>query len=216
MKEKQSLSRKISVEQSQIIKDTKQLALNLIKEIEELKKSGEIKGHKIAELKYKTKELDLEETQTSSTENHEYKPGDLVNVLKFNRTAELIKKQKNKHWIVKMGSLSSQFSEEQFEFIESKKPKKLKSKVTSQIKKRVKGELDLRGLRYEDAKMELDKYIDDCVVTNMPFASIIHGYGTLTLRRLVKTYLDKHSLVKSHRDGEGSEGGQGVTIVNFK
>jgi DNA mismatch repair protein MutS2 len=215
IKEKQSLSKKVSVEQSQIIKETKQLALNLIKEIEEIKKSGEIKDHQIANMKYKTKQLNLEESLESSTKNHEYKPGDLVNVLKFSRTGELIKKQKNK-WVVKMGALSSVFKETDFEFIEEKKPQVLKSKVTSKIKKHVKGEVDLRGLRYEEARIELDRYIDDCIMTNMPFASIIHGYGTLTLRKLVKTYLDSNSLVLKHRDGEGSEGGQGVTVVYFK
>ncbi len=215
MKEKQTLNKRINVEQSQIIKETKELALNLIKEIEDLKKDGEIKTHKIAELKYKTKQLDLEESQTSSTKDHSYKPGDLVNVLKFNRTGELIKKQKNK-WVVKMGSLNSTFTEDQFEFIEEKKPQELKSKFKSLIKKRVRSELDLRGMRYEEAKIELDRYIDNCVLTNMPFASIIHGFGTLTLRKLVKTYLDSNNLVDHHRDGEGNEGGQGVTIVYFK
>ncbi len=215
IKEKQTLSKKVSVEQSQIIKETKDLALNLIKEIEDLKKQGEIKEHHIAELKYKTKQLNLDESQESSTLNHQYKPGDLVNVLKFNRTGELIKKQKNK-WVVKMGALSSTFKETDFEFIEEKKPQVLKSKVTSKVKKRVKAELDLRGMRYEEARIELDRYIDACILANMPFASIIHGYGTLTLRKLVKSYLDSNSLVKSHRDGEGNEGGQGVTVVNFK
>jgi len=89
-------------------------------------------------------------------------------------------------------------------------------RVRSNIKKSVKAELDLRGMRYDEAEISLDKYIDDCLVTNMPFATIIHGYGTLTLRKLVKTYVDKNSHIKSHRDGEGGEGGTGVTVVNFK
>ena len=71
-------------------------------------------------------------------------------------------------------------------------------------------------MRYEEAEMALDKYIDDCLVVNTPYVTIIHGYGTLTLRKLVKTYLDKHSHVKSHRNGEGGEGGTGVTVVHFK
>ena len=216
IKEKQSLSKKISVEQSQIIQETKQLALKLIKELEDMKKEGVIKEHQIADLKYKTKLLDKEEERVSSTKDHVYMPGDLVNILKFNRTGELIKKQKNNHWIVKMGALSSQFDENQIEFIEKKKPQQLKSKMKSTIKKHVRSELDLRGMRYEEAKIELDRYIDDCLVVNMPYATIIHGFGTLTLRKLVKTYLDKNKQVENHRDGEGNEGGQGVTIVYFK
>ena len=50
----------------------------------------------------------------------------------------------------------------------------------------------------------------------MPFASIIHGFGTLALRKMVHDHLDKHPLVERYRDGEGGEGGQGVTIIYFK
>ncbi len=216
MNEKQALRKKINVEQSQLIKETKEMALNLIKEISDMKKRNVIKDHELAELKYKVKNLDLEETQQSTTKNHEYKPGDLVNILKFNRTGELVKQQKNKHWIVKMGGLTSQFAVDQFEFIETKTEKPLKSKMKSHVKKYVSPELDLRGMRYEEARIALDRYIDDCLIGNMPFATIIHGYGTLTLRKLVKEYLSTNTMVKSFRDGEGNEGGNGVTIVNFK
>ena len=115
-----------------------------------------------------------------------------------------------------MGNMRSQFSEDQFEFVEKKKKEEKKAVFKSIRKKAVRGELDLRGMRYEEAKIALDKYIDDCVVTNLPYASIIHGFGTLTLRKLVKEYLSSHKQVHRHRDGEGGEGGQGVTIVYFK
>ncbi|MCK5761933.1 MAG: Smr/MutS family protein, partial [Candidatus Izimaplasma sp.] len=130
---------------------------------------------------------------------------------------ELLKKQKKNNWLIKMGALTSQFAEDQIEFI--KRPNKAiqkPNKIKSNIKKNIKPELDLRGMRYEEAEMALDKYIDDCLIVNIPFVTIIHGYGTLTLRKLVKTYLDKNPHVSSHRDGEGGEGGTGVTVVHFK
>jgi DNA mismatch repair protein MutS2 len=114
-----------------------------------------------------------------------------------------------------MGVLTSQYAEDDFEFIERKTPTKQTVSVVKGVTKQAKAELDLRGMRYEEAKIELDRYIDDCLVTNQPYASIIHGFGTLTLRNLVKQYLDDHPHIASHRDGEGNEGGQGVTIVNF-
>ena len=108
------------------------------------------------------------------------------------------------------------FKESEMEFIEEKQEQVFHSKVISKVRKSVKPELDLRGMRYEEASIELDKYIDDCIMANMPFATIIHGFGTLTLRKLVKTYLDSNNNIVGHRDGEGGEGGQGVTVVNFK
>ena len=213
---KQKYNRKVSIEQSQILKDTKELALNLIKEIEALKEKSTVKDHEIASLKYKTKQLNLSEESISSTTDHVYQPGDVVNILKFNRNGELIKLQTNGRWLVKMGVLSSQYEESEFEFVESKQPSTTTTSSIKGIKKQAKAELDLRGMRYEEAKVELDRYIDDCLVANQPFASIIHGFGTLTLRNLVKQYLDDHPQVASHRDGEGNEGGQGVTVVKFK
>lgn len=214
--QKSELSHKAALRKTKLIKEAQFEANALLKEINELKNRKDIKEHEIAELKYKVKNLDSREIGTSSTEGYEYMPGDLVNVLRFNRNGELIEKRKNGKWTVKMGTLSSELGEDEFEFLEHKKETEVKSFFKGPKKKAVKGELDLRGLRYEEAKMELDKYIDDCIVSNMPFASIIHGYGTLTLRKLVKAYLDKHKGVKSHRDGEGGEGGQGVTVVYFK
>ena len=210
------LKRKASVSKSQIVTDAKYEASELLREIEEMKKNKDLKEHEIAEMKYRIKNLSLEETETSKTKDHTYQVGDLVTVLKFNRIGELIKKQKNKHWIVKMGILNSQFSEDQFEFVERKVKEEPKGTMKSKVVKKAKLELDLRGMRYEEAKFELDKYIDDCLVTHMPQGSIIHGYGTLTLRKLVKNYLDKHTMVESHRDGEAGEGGSGVTVFYLK
>jgi DNA mismatch repair protein MutS2 len=215
--EKRALMKKVAIEESHIIKSTKEEAFNLIKGIEDLRNQGVIKDHEIADIKFKVKSFSVEETKKKPAEKHDYEIGDIVNVLKFNRSAELIKKQKNNRWVVKMGSLTSQFLEEEIEFIEHPKKENNKvSRVRSNIKKSVNPELDLRGMRYDEAETSLDKYIDDCLITNMPFATVIHGYGTLTLRKLVKTYLDKNTNVKSHRDGEGGEGGTGVTVVNFK
>lgn len=217
IEEKRELKGKIAVEQSQIILDTKQEALNLIKAIEELKKQDVIKDHEIADIKFKIRSLAVEKEEVKSSSKHDFLVGDIVNILRFNRIGELLKKQKNNQWLLKMGSLTSKFSEDQIEFIKRKhESSKTVSKIKSNIKKSVKGELDLRGMRYEEAEIALDKYIDDCLMVNIPFATIIHGYGTLTLRKLVKTYLDKNSQVKSHRNGEGGEGGTGVTVVNFK
>ncbi|MBN2604526.1 MAG: endonuclease MutS2 [Bacilli bacterium] len=217
IQQKADLNRKISIEQSQVIKETKDSALNLIKQLEELLSKNDLKEHEIAEMKFKVKNFNFDVEKTSSTTSHVYQVGDRVNILKFNRIGDLVKKQKNNQWMVKMGSMNSQFSEDEFDFVEEKQlEEKSKSRIKSKVVKRTSGELDLRGMRYEEARIALDKYIDDCLVSNMPFATIIHGFGTLTLRKLVKTYLDSNKAIARHRDGEGNEGGNGVTIVYFK
>ncbi len=217
IEEKRRLKDKIAIEKSQIITTAKEEALNLIKSLEELKKKDNLKTHEIAEIKYKVRTFDEEKSEQKLSEKHDYLIGDIVNVLKFNRYGELLKKQKKNHWQVKMGTLISTFKEEEFEFVKRANKENQKTvKASSNIKKRINPELDLRGMRYEEAEHSLDKYIDDCLIANVPYARIIHGYGTLTLRKLVKSYLSKSKNIASYRDGEGGEGGSGVTVVYFK
>jgi DNA mismatch repair protein MutS2 len=74
-------------------------------------------------------------------------------------------------------------------------------------------ELDLRGQRVEEIRERLDKYLDDAFLAAMPFVRIVHGKGTGALRQAVREQLRNHPLVRSHRLGEDSEGGSGVTVV---
>ncbi|MFW5841717.1 MAG: endonuclease MutS2 [Bacillota bacterium] len=215
-KEKETLKEKMALENKRILDDLKEEALKLINDLEALK-SKSFKEHELAELKYKTKQLVQEETQESSTKDHVYQPGDLVYIMKFNRYGELVEKQKNKQWLVQMGGLKSVFKEKEFEYAsEQTKPKEKAPASSSPAKKHVASELDLRGLRVHEAKDELLKYLDDCLMANMPFASIIHGFGTLALRKMVKEVVKNHPNITSARDGKGNEGGQGVTIVYFE
>jgi len=62
----------------------------------------------------------------------------------------------------------------------------------------------------------LEKYIDDALLAGHPRVSIIHGKGTGALRKGVQDYLKKHRAVKKIRFGDATEGGTGVTIVEFK
>jgi len=44
---------------------------------------------------------------------------------------------------------------------------------------------------------------------------IIHGFGTGTVRNIVRELLASHPLSESFRPGENREGGDGVTIVKL-
>jgi DNA mismatch repair protein MutS2 len=76
-------------------------------------------------------------------------------------------------------------------------------------------ELNLRGLRVEEAMPRLDKYLDDAYLAGLPKVRIVHGKGTGTLRRLVREALGKHPLIASFRPGDRYEGGDGVTIAEL-
>ena len=76
-------------------------------------------------------------------------------------------------------------------------------------------ELNLRGLRVEEAIPRLDKYLNDAYLAGLPSVRIIHGRGTGTLRRAVREQLEGHPLVASHRPGDQHEGGDGVTVAEL-
>ncbi|MCK5388454.1 MAG: endonuclease MutS2, partial [Candidatus Izimaplasma sp.] len=107
IEEKRALKGKIAVEESQIIRDVKKEALNLIKTLEELKNRAIIKEHEIAEMKYKVRTLDVHKSEEIKALEYDFEIGDTVNILRFNRTGELLKKQRNNHWLIRMGSLTS-------------------------------------------------------------------------------------------------------------
>ena len=76
-------------------------------------------------------------------------------------------------------------------------------------------ELDLRGLRADEALDALDNYLDTAYLSGMPYVRIIHGKGTGKLRQVVRKALSQHPQVKSFEAGGDKEGGEGVTVVKF-
>lgn len=77
-------------------------------------------------------------------------------------------------------------------------------------------EIDLRGHNIEEAISELDLFIDNALIRNIQYITIIHGKGTGVLRTGIQTYLRKHKNVRSYRLGVYGEGEAGVTIAELK
>ena len=82
-------------------------------------------------------------------------------------------------------------------------------------KHRVPLELDLRGKRAEEVEPALDNYLNEASLCGLSRVRIIHGFGTGTVRQIVREFLASHPLVTSFQPGEQGEGGDGVTIVNM-
>lgn len=79
-----------------------------------------------------------------------------------------------------------------------------------------KPEIHLRGLTSEEAKVAVDNKIDDCIFSELPYLRIIHGKGKGILLRVVIDILKRDRRVIGFRQGEPSEGGEGVTIAVLK
>lgn len=115
-----------------------------------------------------------------------------------------------------MGTLSVTLSEDELEFVEKPVIERQKGSGTVTKTSQAKVELDLRGMRYLEAIDELDKFVDNCLINNLEFGYVIHGYGTGALKKGVDEYIKTHNVIKSHRSGGQNEGGKGVTVLYFK
>ena len=82
-------------------------------------------------------------------------------------------------------------------------------------KPRVSLELDLRGKRAEEVEPLLDGYLNEASLCGLSRVRIIHGFGTGTVRQIVREVLASHPLVTSFQPGEQGEGGDGVTMVSM-
>ena len=78
-------------------------------------------------------------------------------------------------------------------------------------------ECNLIGMRAEEAKHVLEKYLDECLVNHYARVRIIHGFGSGVLARIVREYLSSHKefIEKFESAGEG-EGGGGATIAYLR
>ena len=77
-------------------------------------------------------------------------------------------------------------------------------------------EVDVRGMTTDEAIMEVDRFLDSCVLSHIGTVTVIHGKGTGTLRAAIQQHLKRHPSVRSFRTGVYGEGENGVTIVELK
>lgn len=88
--------------------------------------------------------------------------------------------------------------------------------IKAEAAPRVAQELNVIGLRVEEALPLVEQYLDDCLRARLPFCRIIHGHGTGALRSAVHAFLSKQSHIESYRLGAQGEGGVGATVISFK
>ena len=78
-----------------------------------------------------------------------------------------------------------------------------------------KQDIDVRGMRGEEALQAVTYYIDDAVLLGMPRVRILHGTGNGILRTLIRQYLEANPAVASCRDEHVQFGGAGITVVEL-
>ncbi|EJR51074.1 MutS2 protein [Bacillus cereus VD107] len=207
------------------VEAAKKEAEGIIQELRQLRKAqlANVKDHELIEAKSRLEGAvpELVKKQKVNVKNtapkQQLRAGDEVKVLTFGQKGQLLEKVSDTEWNVQIGILKMKVKESNMEYINT--PKQTEKKAVASVKGRdyhVSLELDLRGERFENAMVRVEKYLDDAQLASYPRVSIIHGKGTGALRQGVQDYLKKHRGVKNFRYGDMGEGGLGVTVVELK
>ena len=234
---------KIEEQRERILKEANEKAGTILREAKELadetmknfRKFGK-EGISVAEMEKERERLRQKMKETSAAgsmavqkQKKAYKPGDFklgesVKVLSMNLTGTVSSLPDSRgNLTVQMGILRSQVNISDLEIIEEpasyntksmKRTSKGKLKMSKSLS--VSPEINLLGKTVDEAVSELDKYLDDAILSHLSTVRVVHGKGTGALRKGIHEFLRRQKHVKSYRLGEFGEGDAGVTIVELK
>jgi DNA mismatch repair protein MutS2 len=74
-------------------------------------------------------------------------------------------------------------------------------------------QLDLRGLRRDEALERLEQYLEQAALAGLPQARIVHGKGTGAIRQAVRDHLRRSPWVSRFAPEPDAQGGDGATAV---
>ncbi len=77
-------------------------------------------------------------------------------------------------------------------------------------------EINLIGRTVDEAREELEKYLDRAFLAGLTRVRVIHGHGAGILRRGVREFLKSHPHVAGIEEAPQNEGGQGATLVELR
>lgn len=78
-----------------------------------------------------------------------------------------------------------------------------------------KQDIDVRGMRGDEALQAVMYYIDDAIQVGVSRVRILHGTGTGALRQIIRDYLRTVNGVAHYQDEHIQFGGAGITVVDF-
>jgi DNA mismatch repair protein MutS2 len=148
--------------------------------------------------------------------------GDSVR-MKGQQTVGTVIDTKDNLFVVAFGAIKTIAKAEQLEKAQGER-KKVKDSVSGLLPFAVRSsplsdfklEIDVRGMRGNEALQAVMYYIDDAVQCNAGRIRILHGTGTGVLRQVIRDYLNTAPGVKRFQDEHVQFGGAGITVVELE
>jgi mutS2 family protein len=145
--------------------------------------------------------------------------------LKGQVSAGTVMELQGKQAVVAFGMIKSTLKLEQLEKVSKGQIKKEIQKSTfvssdttdhmHEKKLNFKQEIDVRGMRGDEALQTVTYFIDDAIQVGASRVRILHGTGTGILRQLIRDYLHSVPSVRHYHDEHVQLGGAGITVVEL-
>ena len=154
---------------------------------------------------------------------HKIEPGMHVRLMGQQAVGEVMSVNKSGA-VVRFGAIKSTVPVERLQPCEAPKEEVRKvSFLTSETQEQLhrkrlefKSDIDIRGMRGEEAVQAISYFVDDAVVCNVHQLRILHGTGNGILRTMVRQYLSTLPFVRHFHDEHVQFGGAGITIVELE
>ena len=221
-REREALYQKAEEKAEKAVSKAREEAEEIVASIREMKNQASMKEHEWIEARQRFDQLNPNLTQKEKAKgptkqkSESLEVGDEVHLATLNQTGTIIDINGKNDLQVQVGVMKLKVKRQDVQLVKRKDP--IVEKPLATIKGssyHVKTELDLRGERYEDALLDLEKYIDDAILAGHAQVRIIHGKGTGALRKGVQEFAQTHRNIKNARAGKMNEGGSGVTIFEL-
>jgi DNA mismatch repair protein MutS2 len=219
---KRIILKKAKEEAQEIIKNSNKLIENTVAQIKSAKADKEKTRELRSNLDQALKAVLPKEQATKQvikekiTESSELTVGDWVQIIDNGAEAQVVEIAKN-NLILAMGELRTVQKRKNVLKLEGRENKKSAKSLSKSLSAGTVAdfnpEIDLRGMRTEDALNELEKVLDRAVMVGYPSLKIIHGKGDGILRKFIRDYLRKYSHVSRFEDEHQDRGGDGITYA---
>ena len=218
--------KKKNTESSKFLSTAGKTLENLVKELKE----GELTQAKTKKVKQFLSEMseniDSEKdsldqfiiNNPDSINPNQLKPGLDVLIGEYRRSGTIVRKDKNRSWIINTGALKISVKEYDIFPAPEKKEHQSFGVSLNAIKATnvAKFTLDLRGFRLENALESIERQIDNALMSGLMEFNIIHGKGEGVLSSGIHKYLKGEHSIKDFHFAHPDDGGFGKTIVMLK
>ena len=140
--------------------------------------------------------------------------GDQVRVVGQKSVGEFLEQRGTKA-LIAFDSIQMTVELDQLERVGKKPAQKSVSGKIAASGPNVPYQLDVRGMRVDEAIKKVERYIDDAARGSLQSVRILHGTGTGALRKSIRDYLSTRSEVTGIAEAEWNQGGAGVSEVTL-